>query len=56
MKESKNKTVKNCEHRPDRLDLIDQEYRRDEAVFIFCCNCGKLVTEFFRHQETRISD
>ena len=45
-----------CEHSPDRLDLVDSEYRGDGAIFVFRCSCGKSVTEFFRHSETRVSD
>lgn len=45
-----------CEHGPDQLDLIDSEYRGDAAIFVFRCSCGKSVTEFFIHSETRVSD
>jgi len=51
-----NAYLSDCEHGPDRLDLIDSEYQGDEAIFVFRCNCGKSVTEFFRLTETRVSD
>jgi hypothetical protein len=45
-----------CFHTPDKLDLIDSEYRGDEIVHIYKCNCGKTVTETFKHWDTKVSE
>lgn len=54
--DKRTRNISDCLHEPDQLDLIDSEYRGDEAIFIFRCNCGQSVTEFFRHTETRVLD
>jgi hypothetical protein len=44
--------VDECEHTPDRLDLLGTDYCDDRIIQHFSCRCGKNVDEIFIRLET----
>lgn len=43
-----------CFHTPDKLSHLGTDYRSDEIIQHFECQCGKIIREVFSLSETRV--